>query len=54
MKDSACELNEKGIRDKSDGNGMIIDCDLPLDLELTERKEVNDEILPDARMTQKN
>ena len=37
----------KGVltRDKNDGNEVVDDCDLPLDLELTERVEVDDESL---------
>ena len=35
--DPACEVNERGTRDKNDGNEVVDDCDLPLDLELTER-----------------
>ena len=46
--DPACEVNEKGTRDKNDGNEVVDDCDLPLDLELTERVEVDDETLPYA------
>ena len=46
--DPACEVNERGTRDKNDGNEMVDDCDLPLDLELTERVEVDDETLPYA------
>ena len=46
--DHACEVNERGTRDKSDGNEVVDDCDLPLDLELTERVEVDDETLPCA------
>ena len=42
----ACEVNERGTRDKNDGNEVIDDCDLPLDLEFTERVEVDDETLP--------
>ena len=42
----ACEVNERGTRDKNDGNEVVDDCDLPLDLELTERVEVADETLP--------
>ena len=38
--DPACEVNERGTRDKNDGNEVVDDCDLPLDLELTERVEV--------------
>ena len=44
--DPACEVNERGTRDKNDGNEVVDDCDLPLDLELTERVEVDDETLP--------
>ena len=43
--DPACEVNERGTRDKNDGNEVVDDCDLPLDLELTERVEVDDETL---------
>ena len=46
--DPACEVNERGTRDKNDGNEVVDDCDLPLDLELTERVEVDDKILPYA------
>ena len=46
--DPACEVNEKGTRDKNDGNEVVDDCDLPLDLELTEQVEVDDETLPYA------
>ena len=48
MVDPACEVNERGTRDKNDGNEVVDDCDLPLDLELTERVEVDDETLPYA------
>ena len=44
----ACELNERGTRDKNDGNEVVDNCYLPLDLELTERVEVDDETLPYA------
>ena len=44
--DPACEVNERGTRNKNDGNEVVDDCDLPLDLELTERVEVDDETLP--------
>ena len=44
--DPACEVNERGTRDKNDGNGVVDDCDLPLDLGLTELVEVDDETLP--------
>ena len=46
--DPACEVNERGTRDKNDGNGVVDNCDLSLDLELTERVEVDDETLPYA------
>ena len=46
--DPACEVNERGTRDKNDGNEAVENCDLPLDLELTERVEVDDETLPYA------
>ena len=32
----ACEVNERGTRDKNDGNELVDDFDLPLELELTE------------------
>ena len=44
----ACDVNERGTRDKNDRNEVVDDCDLPLDLELTERVEVDDETLPYA------
>ena len=44
--DPACKVNERGTRGKNDGNEVVDDCDLPLDLELTERVEVDDETLP--------
>ena len=43
-----CEVNERGTRDKNDVNKVVDICDLPLDLELTERVEVDDETLPYA------
>ena len=46
--DPACKVNERGTRDKNDGNEVVDNCDLPLDLELTERVEVDDETLPYA------
>ena len=45
----ACEVNERGICDKNDRNEVVDNCDLPLDLELTERVEVDDETLPYAK-----
>ena len=44
----ACEVNERETRDKNDGNEVVDKCDLSLDLELTERVEVDDETLPYA------
>ena len=41
-------MNERCTRDKNDGIEVVDDCDLPLDLELTERVEVDDETLPYA------
>ena len=46
--DPACEVNERDTRNKNDGNEVVDDCDPPLDLELTERVEVDDETLPFA------
>ena len=46
--DPACEVNQRGTRDKNDRNELVDDCDLPLDLELTERVEEDNEILPYA------
>ena len=43
--DPACEVNERGTRDKNDGNEVVVNCDRPLDLELTERVKVDDETL---------
>ena len=48
IRDPACEVNERSTRDKNDGNEVVDNCDLPLDLELTERVEVDDETLPYA------
>ena len=42
----ACEVNERGTRNKNGGSEVIDECDLPLDLELIERMEVDDESLP--------
>ena len=47
--DPACELKERSMRDKNDGNEVEDNCDLPLDLELTERVEVDNETLPYAQ-----
>ena len=46
--DPAYEVNERGTRGQNDGNEVVDDCDLQLDLELTERVEADDEILPYA------
>ena len=46
--DPACEVNKRGARDKNDGNEVVDSCDLPLDLELTKRVEVDDETVPFA------
>ena len=43
--DPACEVNERGTRDKNDGNEVVDNCNLPLGLELTERVEVEEETL---------
>ena len=47
--DPACVENERGTRDENDGNEVIDDGDLPLDLELTKRVDVDDETLPYAK-----
>ena len=39
-------MNERGTRYKNDGNEVVDDGDLPLDLELTKRVGVDDETLP--------
>ena len=44
--DPGFEVNERGLRDKNDGNEVVDDCNQPLDLELTDRVEVDDETLP--------
>ena len=38
-------MNERGTSVKNDGNEVVNDCDLPLDLELTERIEADNETL---------
>ena len=40
---------KEGLHDKNDDNEVVDNCDLPLDLELTERVEVDDETLPYAK-----
>ena len=47
--DPACEVNERCTRDKNYGNEVVDNCDLPLDLELTERVEVDDDTLSYAK-----
>ena len=42
-------MNERGTRDKNDGIEVVDSCNLPLDLVLTERVEVDDEIHPYAK-----
>ena len=46
----AFEVNERCTRDKNDGNEVVDNSDLPLDLELNERVEVDDETLPYAEV----
>ena len=46
--DPACEVNERGTEDQNDGNEVVDNCDLALDLELTKRVGVYDETLPYA------
>ena len=46
--DPDCEVNERGTRDKNEGNEVVDGCDLRLDLELTEQMGVDDETLPYA------
>ena len=49
MMDPACEVNEKGTREKNDGNEIVEEgTDTPLDLDPNERIEADDEILPYA------
>ena len=52
--DHACEVTERGTRDKNDGNEVVDDCDLPLELELIERIEVDDKTLPYAEVDWNN
>ena len=44
--DLACEVNERGTREKNDGNEVVDDCDLPLDTELTEQIKIDAVTLP--------
>ena len=47
--DPACEVNEKGTREKNDGNEVIEEgTSTPLDLDPNEVIEADDEILPYA------
>ena len=49
MMDPACEVNEKGTRQKNDGNEIVEDgTDTPLDLDPNEQIEADDETLPYA------
>ena len=52
--DPACEVNERGTRDKNDGNEVVDNCDLPLDLDLTERVEVGLYLMPKRTGTTQN
>ena len=49
MMDPACEVNEKGTREKNDGNKVVEEgTDTPLDLDPNEVIEADDETLPYA------
>ena len=49
MMDPACEVNEKGTREKNDGNEIVEEgTDTPLDLDPNEKIEAGDETLPYA------
>ena len=49
MMDPACEVNEKGTREKNDGNEVVEEgTDTPLDLDPNEQIEAEDETLPYA------
>ena len=49
MMDPACEVNEKGTREKNDGNEVVEEgTDTPLDLDPNEVIEADDETLPYA------
>ena len=49
MMDPACEVNEKGTREKNDGNEVLEEgTDTPLDLDPNEEIEADDETLPYA------
>ena len=50
MMNPACEVNEKGTREKNDGNEVVEEgTDTPLDLDPNEQIEADDETLPYAR-----
>ena len=54
MMDPACEVNEKGTREKNDGNEVIEEgTSTPLDLDPNEVIEADDETLPTQRRTGK-
>ena len=49
MMDPACEVNEKGTREKNDGNEIVEEgTDTPLDLDPSEKIEADEETLPYA------
>ena len=49
MMNPACEVNEKGTREKNDGNEVVEEgTDTPLDLDPNEQIEADDETLPYA------
>ena len=49
MMNPACEVNEKGTREKNDGNEVVEEgTDTPLDLDPNEEIEADDETLPYA------
>ena len=49
MMDPACEVNEKGTREKNDGNEVVEEgTDTTLDLDPNEQIEADDETLPYA------
>ena len=49
MMDPACEVNEKGTKEKNDGNEVVEEgTDTPLDLDPNEQIEADDETLPYA------
>ena len=49
MMDPACEVNEKGTREKNDGNEVVEEGTIPpLDLDCKEVIEADDETLPYA------